>query len=274
MTDHHDAPTLFASAQSMVLPGDVAGNIDRMEPLVEIAADSGAVAVLFSECHLTGYDKKDVGISAALAIDDPALDRVAGLAASHDIVVIAGLYEQHDDGVYNTAVVFYPDGHRVVQRKHSISPHEVGRIEAAPREFPIFEIAGRKCGMLICSDSGTKGIDQELAVRGCQLVLAPTAGIGDAGRGFSEADFEDADKLAKYIEMQHAVYYPASPFKRARSYNLATVAANQVGYDKKTGYFHPGHCLIVNRRGMVTDVAPGEFCFEFLEERLAIGEVD
>ena len=56
-----------AVAQPLVIPGDVAENIRNLKPLVTNAAKQGAELVVFSECALTGFDLKGVGVKAALA---------------------------------------------------------------------------------------------------------------------------------------------------------------------------------------------------------------
>ena len=70
-----------AAAQPMTVPGDLSGNIDRMEPLIAEAAASGAAAVAFSEGAVTGYDLQGIAVEAAIARDDGALMRVADHAA-------------------------------------------------------------------------------------------------------------------------------------------------------------------------------------------------
>jgi len=165
-------------AQPLVVPGDVDGNIRNMEPLVAEAARRGAKLVLFSECGITGYDLKGVAVRAARPLDDPALDRVATMARTHGLVIVAGLHEKRGDKLHNTVVVFFPDGRREVQRKHNIMEPEkkIAAIAPAARGRRTFDVDGFRCAILICSDDGIPGIYDELAAARCDVVLLPTAG--------------------------------------------------------------------------------------------------
>jgi hypothetical protein len=69
-----------AVVQPLVVPGDVKGNVDRMQPLIAEAARQGARLAVFSECGITGYDLKGKGAAAAVKLDDPVLSRVAEMA--------------------------------------------------------------------------------------------------------------------------------------------------------------------------------------------------
>ena len=193
----------IAVAQPLVTPGDVAANIRAMEPLVAEAARRGAKLVLFSECGVTGYDLKGVGAGRLLSLDDPALDRIAALARTQGVVIVAGLNERAAEKLFNTAVVFFPDGRRVVQRKHNLMPPErqAAPVAAAPRERTMFEVAGLRFAILICSDDGIPGIYAELAAAGCDVVLLPTAGAGSVSLGFQQRELADPERRRKYLEV-------------------------------------------------------------------------
>jgi hypothetical protein len=53
--------------------------------------------------------------------------------------------------------------------------------------------------------------------------------------------------------------------------NMAQIACNQAGWDKATGYFHPGGSSIIDRTGEVTAVIAPRFAFEHLRPDLAVG---
>jgi apolipoprotein N-acyltransferase len=143
-----------AVAQPLVTPGDIQGNITRMEPMLAEAVKHGSDLVVFSECGITGYDYKGVSASSAIPQNDPALDKVSDLAKKYQIAVIAGFHEKDGNNLRNSAMVFYPDGKRTLQRKHRIQDPEMGiaPVTPGPRERVLFNLKGFTCAVLICSD--------------------------------------------------------------------------------------------------------------------------
>lgn len=264
----------IAVAQPLVRPGDVAGNIRAMEPLVAEAARRGALLVLFSECAVTGYDLQGAGARAALTLDDPALDKIATLARTHGLVIVAGLYERAADKLFNTAVAFLPDGRRVVQRKHNIMEPErqAAPVAAGPRDRTLFDVAGLRCAILICADDGIPGIYDELAAAGCDVVLLPTAGAGSVSLGFHQHELADPERRQKYLELA-ASCISREGLQRCLKLNLSVAACNQSGWQPATGYFHPGGSSILDRTGAVAAVVPPRFVFEHLRPELAVGIV-
>ena len=61
--------------------------------------------------------------------------------------MVAGLNETNGGRLYNTAIAFFPEGRRVVQRKHHILKGEqkVAPVVPAERARTLFEVAGFRC---------------------------------------------------------------------------------------------------------------------------------
>ena len=80
---------MFAVAQAISIPGDVAENVARHVRLAAVAAAQGARLVVFPELSLTSYN---IGLTArdAIAVDDGRLAPLAGLAASQSLTIVAG----------------------------------------------------------------------------------------------------------------------------------------------------------------------------------------
>jgi len=264
-----------AIAQPMVVPGDCVENIRRMEHLVRRGSELGADIVLFSECGITGYDLNNVGIESAIPIDHPLLDRIADQAMMSGSVIVNGLYERDGEYVFNTAVAFFPDGKRVVQRKHNIIEAELatGRVTPGPRERRLFEVDGLTCALMICADGGTPGIWEEMATGGVSLVLHGTAGLGKAEWGFRESELSNPARRSDYIKAAERVCYPSGQVVTALRLGMAIAAVNQCGWDEATGYFHPGHSSVVDRDGRLTALIPGRMVCEHVQTEFAIGQV-
>jgi predicted amidohydrolase len=263
-----------AVAQPLVLPGKVKQNIQNMESLVAAAAKRGAELVVFSECGITGYDLKGVGVRAAISSDDSVLDMVAVMARRYGTAIIAGFHEKRGDKLYNTAAVFLPDGRRVIQRKYNVLKPEkdIAPTVKGERKRTIFKLKGFRLAVLICSDDGTPGIYDELAAERCDAVVLICAGAGSDAIGFHASDLADAARRKKYTEMTASCLSPAA-IERCIQLKWSMIACNQCGWDKATGYFHPGGSSIVDRTGEVTAVIPMQLVFENLRPDLAVGSI-
>lgn len=272
-----DAPrgTLaVAAAQPMVVPGDVPENLRRMEPLVAEAAQRGAKLVLFSESALTAYDHPGRGVEAAIATDGEQIQQVVKMAKAHDIIIVTGFFEKAGDGLYNSVMAIAPDGSSVLQRKHIVTPGEIKYgVQAGPAERTLFSVNGVTFAIVICADSGMDGLKERLSSRGCDIVLAPTAGLGDAAKGYHLGDLTSPEKRAAYLKDAQSVCFSVDPIESALDHGLGMVSCNQMGYDARLEFFHCGHCMIVDTNAHIVSVIPGQFVFEHLESTVAVGTI-
>ena len=263
-----------AIAQPAVQPGDVKGNVQRMRPLIAEAARQKAELVVFSECGITGYDLKGIGAAAAITLDHQALKSIADMSREYNVVVIAGFHERRDNALHNSAAVFYPDGKRIIQRKHLIFPPEksICPVVSGPRERTLFDINGARLALLICSDAGIPKIFDELAEAGCDATVVITAGGGSTKLGMHQSELATPEGLDRYAKRAINVL---SSFIISQCVRLdcGQIACNQMGWDDKIGYFHIGGSSIVDRTGEVTAVIPHRVVFEYQRPVVEVGSI-
>lgn len=161
-------------------------NLRRLLAQIEEAAAGGVDLVVFPECALQGYPTADLRADAAgmLATWAAAEDVLEGerttairdRAAELGIHVVYGLTERTRVGgvVYNTAVLTGPDGHIGSYRKVHLGNHEQ-RIWRRGSEWPVFETALGRIGLLICIDKAWPESTRELTLGGADLLVMPTA---------------------------------------------------------------------------------------------------
>ncbi|UTH75942.1 nitrilase-related carbon-nitrogen hydrolase [Chromobacterium sp. IIBBL 290-4] len=157
--------------------GDKAFNLARIEALAEQAAAAGARVAAFHECSVTGYtfarrlSREQLAELAEPIPDGPSVKRLAQIAARLDIYLLAGLFEQGEDGeLYKAQVCVGPQGLVAKHRKlHPfINPHL-----AQGSAYTVFEIDGWKCGILICYDNNVIENVRATALLGAEILFMP-----------------------------------------------------------------------------------------------------
>ena len=267
-------PTIhLAAGQIVSTPGDIAGNLAQVAELARLAGKAGARLMLFAEGALTGYLLTPEMLPQALTAEGPAAQKLLGIAQKNDLVVVAGALERAGRRLHMSAFVAYPDGKLLVQRKHNLTPTELGAgLTPGAEKRTVFSVDGVKFAICICADSGIPDIMNKLVGWGAQVSLHPTAGGG--GRKFMKhaADLEDPRQFKAYLRDMEKVCYMGGAIEQCYRHRLGMIACNLSGDDGVNNY-HPGHSCIVDSGGKTVGLIPGEYVVEYLRPQWIHGEV-
>jgi predicted amidohydrolase len=135
--------------------------------------------VIFPELYLAAEDPFVAPGSnpkeLAEPIPGPLTERVAKVAESARRFVLAGsIYERDGDAVYNTAIVFAPDGELIAHHR-KIFPWRPWETVAAGDEPTIFDIPGvGRFGLMICYDGWFQEVPRLLMRLGAEVILQPS----------------------------------------------------------------------------------------------------
>ncbi|MFN3650986.1 MAG: carbon-nitrogen hydrolase family protein [Armatimonadota bacterium] len=205
--------------QYEVQPEGYASNIETVLRGLTMADARGVEIVSFPECGLTGYfDREEPTRKHALSLDGPEIRSFLEQSGHFKATCIVGFNERRGDDLYNTALV--AQGGKLLgtySKAFAYQPfHKRGR------EFPVFERAGVKFGVIICADGGYVEPARILALKGARILFAPHY---------------------NYIGQQHLL----SHFQNVRSDHIARAVENGV-------WFVRGNNFVRGRdRGMTTD---------------------
>ncbi|MGD0089680.1 MAG: carbon-nitrogen hydrolase family protein [Planctomycetota bacterium] len=260
----------IAVAQIHSRSGQIEANLARMLPQIRSAAAVGADAILFSETCVHSFALVPVDIAAAEPANGAVCGRLTEWARKHGIVILAGFLERDGRAIYNSHVAAFPDGRRVVQRKHAVTPIELqAGLSGGPPERTVLAIGGVRCALIICADSGSTEIADDCRRQGVALRLAPTAGGGTRAEMLTESELDSEDGRARYAEDRKKVFRAEAVHPPEPQWPTAFASANALGYDGATDRgWHRGHCMIVDRHGIVRAQIPGTCVIEHQHDQM------
>ncbi|WP_148254683.1 carbon-nitrogen hydrolase [Aidingimonas lacisalsi] len=210
---------------------DKAESLAASEAALRRLATDGVDLVLLQELHATHYfcQYEDADLfELAEPLDGPTGERLAGLAAELDIVLVGSLFERRAPGIYhNTAVVYDRQQGRVGHYRKMHIPDDPGFYEKfyfTPGEsdgsqgFQPIETSVGRLGVLVCWDQWYPEAARLMALAGAELLLYPTA------IGWHPPD-DDAEKNRQreawtLIQRSHGV-----------ANGLPVMVANRVGHE-------------------------------------------
>ncbi len=166
----------LALFQMQAVAGDVATNLQKIEGAARQAAESGADLLITPELSIPGYGADDKMATLADREDGPQIKKLQAISRDNKIALIAGFAEQDGQSVYNSAVFLDGDNTPVIYRKsHLYGSYEKSHFQTCGAETTLFEVKGKRCGMLICYDVEFPENVRRLAQAEVDLVIVPTA---------------------------------------------------------------------------------------------------
>ncbi len=156
--------------------------VQRAAEMARVAAEKGADVICFPELFLTPWfpsDENKAAFSLALSSLGATLGRFQQLSQSTNTVLVVPFFESSNDKYYNSAAVY--DSGRLLGTYRKIhlpniplyreqfyfSPGDTG--------LPVFETSRGRIGIQICWDNLFPEASRALALKGADIILAPTA---------------------------------------------------------------------------------------------------
>jgi predicted amidohydrolase len=163
------------AVQLHAAPGERDANLDRLARAVRDCG--GADLIVAGELVNSGYDLDLIDREAAdlaESLDGPTVTVTRTLAADTGATIVVGMLEQHEDRLYDSAIVVAPDGRAVPYRKSHLYPPERRRFAAGDELVRLDTSAGR-LGVMICFEHAFPEIATALALDGAEILAIPSA---------------------------------------------------------------------------------------------------
>ena len=151
-------------------------NCEQFAPHIAEAARQKADLVVLGETVPTASLKKN-SVELAEPVPGPSTEYFGTLAAKHKLHIALSLYERDGHLVYNTAVLIGPDGKLIGKYRKVCLPHgEVEKGIAPGHDYPVFDTAFGKVGLMVCYDGFFPEVARELGNRGAEVIAWPVWG--------------------------------------------------------------------------------------------------
>jgi predicted amidohydrolase len=152
--------------------GKISPNIDTLTAMTRRAFQGGADIVVGPELATTGYSITAQQIRDSLGLRAPfsRLGAIRGLAMRFNGYVAFGIAEIADtDSLYNSVILFEPDGSFSIQRKRG----STGFGPSGDLPFTVIPSRFGDLGLVICSNVYLQDWPRILALAGADIVLSP-----------------------------------------------------------------------------------------------------
>lgn len=174
---------------------DVDKSVELHLSYIEEAKQAGASLVVFPETSLQGYPPNTSLMSTEQTVrlyqdvaesvpDGPNVAKIIAKAVEQEMFVIFGLTESVEQAgvLYNTLVLAGPEGYIGKYRKVHLGITEQVFWRRG-QEWPVFDTAIGKIGMLICYDKMWPESTRELTLAGAEILVMGTAWCNMPGHG-------------------------------------------------------------------------------------------
>lgn len=177
-----DTKLTVSLAQTTISP-DPQVNLKTARRFLDQAAARQADLIVFPEMFMAMPQTGTSLTTVAEPIDGPFISELSAIALEHDIAIICGLWQKiqnHKTRVANVAVALGPDGallahYNKIHLFDALNVHESERMLAGDTPPPIFTLKGIRLGLAICYDLRFPELFRNLALRGAEAVIVPSA---------------------------------------------------------------------------------------------------
>ena len=162
-------------------PAQVDRNLERLARIAKHASTEGVALLVCPEMYLTGYN---IGIDAVRQLAEPSdgasAHAVAEMTRENSVAIVYGYPERgSEDAIFNSAQLFNAKGTPLAnyRKTHLFGDLDNSMFCASDADSAVVELGGWRVGMLICYDVEFPENTRKLALRGTDLIVAPTANM-------------------------------------------------------------------------------------------------
>lgn len=196
----------IACVQYNCTVADPTENVDRALRGARAAIDGGAQLVVLPELCTSGYmlaDRAEAHAVAESIPDGQASRRFAELCRETGSYLVAGIAERSGNALFNSAVLFGPEGHIGTYRKLHLWDTENLYFEPGDLGTTVFNTPIGRIGLAVCYDAWFPEMFRQLAVRGADVIAMPVNWV--SGPADAEGELPIGVTLARATATRNGV---------------------------------------------------------------------
>ena len=225
-----DREVTISVYQGHCADGDFDANLATARQAVKDALARGSDFLVLPETFLSGYDTREHMRRGARRLDDPQVQAFISESAAHGMVVIVGIAQVAEEGIYNTVLVIHKGLLLGTYSKMMLTGGDRNQLGFLPgKQMPVFQANGARFAVIICHDSSFPYPALIAKLKGAEILFSPH---------YNNIDPQRADAHRKWVRNCH--------IGLACQMKMVVARANVVGTSKGVGY---GDSFIVSPRG-------------------------
>ncbi len=175
--------TVKTAAVQMAPGADTGKNLRKATELIELAGAEGAEIIALPQLFNSRWFPSEINeanFSISERADGPSIMAMQEAAQKSKSLVIAPIFELYEEKYFNTAFVIGPDGEIIGRYRKLHIPQiplweEGSYFTPGDLGFPVFETPNATIGVQLCWDIFFPEGFRTLALKGAEIVFAPTA---------------------------------------------------------------------------------------------------
>jgi predicted amidohydrolase len=225
-----DHDLTISAYQGRCIDGDFDANLSTARQAVKDALARGSDFLAMPETFLSGYDTREHMTHGARRLDDPQVQSFIAESAAHNMVVMVGIAQVKEEGIYNTVLVIHKGKLLGTYSKMMLTGGDRKQLGFLPgKEMPVFTAHGAKFAVIICHDSSFPYPALIAKLQGAEILFSPH---------YNNIPAETVDAHRKWVRNCH--------IGLACQMKMVVVRSNIVGASKGVSY---GDSFIVSPRG-------------------------
>lgn len=174
-------------SQFMPETGNVTANLERIKTEVKALSSVGCELIVFPELAMTGYPDSTGAEKIAETVPGKSSNRILDMCLRYRVYMVVGMVERDGDALYNTSVLYSPEGILGKYRKVHLDALDDQWASPGNMGFNYFNTKFGRIGILTGHDADFPESARIHALHGVDIICCPAAAVGPVPAALRES---------------------------------------------------------------------------------------